>query len=348
MLYQYRCYPTKKQTKLFNEQLEEHRLLYNKCLEYKTEQYKNNKINITCFDLIKLFPKQFKKQANYSSLQQTIRRLDKTYKDFFRRKFGFPRFRGVNRFCTIEYAKHGDGCKLTNILYLQNIGKIKCNIHRPHGKIKTLSVTLRNGQMYVNCWVEDILPICLPKGVSVGVDFGIKSTVTLSDGTSIVSPPIRKKYDKQLARCQRNKKWAAYHKINQKIVNKRKDFNHKLSRKLINQYDIICLEKLEVKGIQCCKNSNKNLKKNSNKKLGDIAINQLINYISYKAANAGKKVVLVPPAYTTQTCSKCGKIKKKSLKQRQHKCSCGLDISRDQNAAIVIKTLGLQSLGLKP
>lgn len=346
MLYQYRCYPTKKQIKLFKEQLEEHRNLYNKCLEYKIEQYKNNQISVSCFDLMKIFPKQFKKLANYSSLQQTIRRLDKSYKSFFNKNNGFPRFKAKNRFCTIEYSKHGDGCKLNKVLYLQNIGKIKCKIHRPHGKIKTLKVVLRNNQMYVNCWVDDVLPMCFPKGLSVGVDFGIKSTITLSDGTSIVSPPIRRKYDKQLARCQRNKKWAAFRKINQKITNKRKDFNHKVSRKLVNQYDIICLEKLEVQKIQ----RSQKLKgfKNSNKKLSDIAINQLINYISYKAANAGKKVVFVDPAYTTQTCSKCGKRKKKSLKERQHNCPCGFKTTRDKNSAIYIKTLGLQSLGLKP
>lgn len=340
MLYQYRLFPTKKQISLFKAQLEEHRQLYNKCLEYKIEQYKNNKTNISSIDLINKFTKQYRKTSNAASLQQTVRRLDKAYKSFFQRKMGFPRFRAFNRFNTIQYAKHGDGCKLTNNLYIQNIGSIKINIHRPPGKIKNLSVTLRQDKMYVNVFCETFNPLNTPKGLAVGIDFGIQNTITLSSGESVKSPSIQKTYQKNLNKALRRKKYKVIGKINEKIRNKRKDFNHKLSRKIVNQFDIICLEDLKVKQIQSFSLINY--------KLADIAINQLKNFIIYKAESAGKHVILVNPAYTTQTCSNCGVVNKKELNERFHECSCGLKTSRDINAALVIKTLGLQSLGLKP
>ena len=340
MLYQYRLFPTKKQISLFKIQLEEHRQLYNKCLEYKIEQYKNNKTNISSIDLINKFTKQYRKTSNAASLQQTVRRLDKTYKSFFKKMSGFPRFKAVNRFNTIQYAKHGDGCKLGTKLYLQNIGSINLNIHRPYGKIKTLSITLKYDKMYVNVFCETANPLNTPKGLAVGIDFGIKDIVTMSDGVSIKPPVIQKHYQKNINKALRKKKYKVVRKINEKIQNKRKDFNHKLSRKIVNSYDIICLENLSIKNIQSFSPINY--------KLNDIAINQLINFIVYKAESAGKHVVFVNPAYTTQTCSNCGIVNKKELNERFHKCSCGLKTTRDINAALNIKTLGLQSLGLKP
>ena len=136
--------PTPNQVYLLNKQLDEHRRLYNSCLEIKINKYKNNKKSISCFDLIKSEIPKLKENgsiSNYSSLQQTLRRLDKTYQSFFRNGYGFPRFKNKDRFKTIEFGKYGDGCKIKNgLLYIQNVGLIKC-LHLP--KIKKIKNHIR-------------------------------------------------------------------------------------------------------------------------------------------------------------------------------------------------------------
>lgn len=340
--YQFRLFPTRQQLSLFKKQLEQHRLLYNNCLESKKTAHQEEKKSITCFDLIKSHVSQYKEGCNYSSLQQTVRRLDKAYKSFFR-KSGFPRFKSKNAFNTIEYAKHGDGCKFKdNILYLQHIGKIKCKSHRQFSeKIKTLSVTLKNNTLYVNVICEKFYGTFSNNSNSVGIDFGISNTITTSDGESHKTPHFLKNKLKDIARLNRQKvknpkAKKALAKIYSKLANQRKDFNHKLSKRIIEQYGIICLEDLKVKKIVSFKNVNR--------RLFDIGINQLMQFISYKAESAGKKVVFVDPAYTSQTCFNCGSKKELSLKDREYICVCGYTEDRDINAAKNIERLGLQSL----
>jgi putative transposase len=340
--YQFRIYPTKKQRKLINLQLEEHRQLYNYCLKFKSKLYKLFGKNISAFDLIKRFVKKFKKQSNYSALQQTVRRLDKSYKAFFKKHGGFPRYKKL--FKTIEYSKYGDGCKLSDnntILYLQNIGKIKVKNHRKiEHKIKTLSITYKNGIYHVNVICSTSI-YCndIHKNIvkSVGIDFGIKHLISTSDKEQIFAPkPLSYKL-KSLAKAQRKKNYKVANKIYKKITNIRKDFNHKLSRKLVNKYDVICLEDISSKDWLT------NIR-NINRTISDINIGQLINFIVYKAESAGKRIMFVNPSYTTQQCSKCGKMVEKTLKERVHKCSCGFVCDRDLNASYNILRLGLQSL----
>jgi putative transposase len=301
------------------------------------------KKSISSFDLIKKYVKKFKKQANYSSLQQTIRRLDKAYAKFFKKSGGFPRYKKL--FKTIEYSKYGDGCKLSIIneqIYLQNIGKIKVIIHRkPQHNIKTLSLTCKNNQYYVNIicetpiYINDISKNLYTK--AIGIDFGIKNIITTSDNLQISTPkPLAKKL-KELSKLSKKKKYKALNKVYTKVSNIRKDFNHKLSRKLVDKYDCLCLEDISTKDWLT------NIH-NINRSIADINIGQLINFIVYKAESAGKQVVFVPPYNTTKICSKCGKTVNKTIKERIHKCSCGFVCDRDLNASYNILRLGLQSL----
>ena len=342
--YQFRLYPSRQQLKLFFKQLEVHKNLYNECLEEKINSYKETGKSPSCFDQIKTNIKNYKGLSNYSSMQQTIRRLDKTYSSFFRGG-GFPRFKKY--ISTIEYSKIGDGCKIKNDhLYLQLIGDIKINLHRDVPQhIKTISVTFKYGNLYLNIITDESTITQRGGNKSVGIDFGIQSTITTSNGEKFISPKLTKSRSKDLARLQRKKEKAknkrkikkAIAKIHTKIENKRKDFNHKLSRKIVNEYDIICLEDLKVSKITT------NIK-NINSRIYDIGICQIKQFISYKAESAGKKVILVDPKYTTQKCSQCGNLVQKELKERIHKCGCGLEIDRDINAAINIKGLGLDTL----
>jgi putative transposase len=297
--------------------------------------------HVTGFTLIKRFVKKFKYDSNYSAMQQTLRRLDKSYKRFFKNISKKPRYQ--KRFRTIEYAKHGDGCKVnlvSNILYLQNVGKISIVAHRDiKFPIKTLSVTKKYEYYYVNIicktpiYSNDINKL---SDKSVGVDFGIKNVITTSDNEQISAPKPLKSRLKQLSKSTRLKKYKVSNKIYKKITNIRKDFNHKLSKILVDNYDIICLEDIHVEDWLT------NIE-NINKAIYDINIGQLINFITYKAERAGKRIVLVSPYNTTKICSNCGKIVNKTINQRIHTCSCGFSCDRDINAANNILRLGLQS-----
>lgn len=345
--YQFKLKAKKSDITKFKQQLSAHRDLYNSCLELRVTKYKKEKKNISCFDLIKSEVPKFKGLSNYSSLQQTVRRLDKSYKHFFRKNNSFPRFKNESSFKTIEYAKLGDGCQIKNgSIYIQGIGLIECIFHREipkDVKIKTISVSFKDG-LYVNIICEKNHGCRPQRKNSVGIDFGIQNTVSTSDGKKYSSPSFTKNKLKNIARLGRRatkkdkKAKKALTKIYTKIKNQRKDFNHKLSRDIVNCYDIICLENIKVESI-------KTKIKNINRRLYDIGISQLMTFISYKAESAGKKVVLVDPAYTTQICSECGKRTKKEIKDRIHSCGCGFSICRDQNAALNILRLGLESLG---
>lgn len=347
--YQFRLFPSKKQYKKFLKQLEVHRELYNNCLQERVFLY-SEKISVSGIDQIKSKVPNFKGLSNYSSLQQTVRRLDKSYKKFFKEKKGFPRLK--NRFRTIQYSKHGDGIKVIEdrgLVYVQMIGNIPCKFHRKiEGVINTVSLTLKQGNMYVNVTVKREVMRRNDKSKAVGIDFGMKSCITTSDGQSFKTPSFQKIKSKDIARLQRKKVLEPKNKkINKaitkcytKVQNCRSDYNHKLSRYIVDKYDIFCIENIEVK-----KMMEGSVKRGVNRKWSDLAIADLKHKIIYKAENAGKIVAIVNPAYTTQTCSSCGSVAKMNLDQRLYECeSCHAKIDRDENAAINILRLGLESL----
>lgn len=350
--------PTPNQVYLLNKQLDEHRHLYNSCLEIKINEYKNNKKSISCFDLIKSEIPKLKENgsiSNYSSLQQTLRRLDKTYQSFFRNGYGFPRFKNKDRFKTIEFGRYGDGCKIKNgLLYIQNVGLIKC-LHLPEIKsIKNLSISLKAGTFYVNIiHEEDRIQNANKTNSSIGLDFGLKTFITGSDGSTYDSPKFHKKSLKEEAKLnrkiQKNKKGSkdrekykrAMSKHKRRVSNRRKDSNHKLSRKIINSYDVICIENIKINDL------NSKIS-NINRAYRDVAFCQFQNFLTYKAEDAGKILVKVDPHNTTKECYECGKLIDKTLKERVHKCSCGNIEDRDVNAAKNILRRGLASLGGNP
>lgn len=239
---------------------------------------------------------KFKKQSNYSAMQQTIRRLDKAYKRFFNKCGGFPRYK--KRFCTIEYGKYGDGCKVNipkSLLYLQNVGNISIIVHRGlEHSIKTLSLTCRNNRYFVNLMCEtpiysnDLTKVYNDDDTVICIDFGIKNLITTSNGEFISAPkPLGKKL-KELKKLHKKKNYKAINKVYTKITNIRKDFNHKLSRTLVNKYNCLCIEDIKVKDWFT------NIR-NINRTIADINIGQLISFMVYKAESAGKRIIFVNP-----------------------------------------------------
>jgi putative transposase len=287
-------------------------------------------------------------------------RVDKAFQNFFRRiksgeKPGYPRFKGYGWYDSFTYPQSGfylsENRKGNQWLRLSKIGSIKVRLHRAiQGRIKTRTIKRELNRWHVcfSCEVEpEILQIA---GKSVGVDVGIEKFAALSDSSIIENPKYllqseaklkheqrclsRKKKGSNSRKKQRNKLAKLY----QKIRNQRNDFLHKESHKLVENYDVIVFEDLRIK----------NMVKNHYlaKSISDASWGKFIEYVSYKAASAGKKVVFVNLRSTSQICSGCGKMVKKSLSVRIHKCPyCGLILDRDINAAINILRLGTSSGG---
>jgi len=141
------------------------------------------------------------------------------------------------------------------------------------------------------------------------------------------------------AREKQRKKVACIH---EKIANKRKDFAHKLSRRLINNFQVIVFEKLNIKGMMS--NHIEIFGHKLNRSIIDVAWNQFTQFAAYKAEDAGRAAVSVDPRNTTKRCSRCGRLIEKTLADRVHRCPCGLVMDRDRNASINILRLGMQSL----
>ncbi len=184
---------------------------------------------------------------------------------------------------------------------------------------------------------------------AVGIDLGVKNLATTSEGEFIEHPKFLQRLEKRLKREQKklsrkeedSNNWERQRrrvaKIHERIRNARRDFLHKLSRHLVNNYDYISFEDLDIKGLV----QNSDLAK----LILDGGWGTLITFVTYKAVMAGARVVRVNPAYTTQDCSVCGFRIPKTLAQRLHRCpECGVELDRDYNASVNILKKGLTHL----
>jgi putative transposase len=369
--YKYRIYPNKEQEALMNEWLDTCRVLYNDCLTERRDAWKVSRKSISYYDQanqlkeVKSFDNKLR-EIYTQVLQDVLRRIDKSFKNFFRRvkrgeKAGYPRYKSKTRYNSFTFPQNGfkfsdDDKKLI----LSKIGAINIKKHRDipeDANIKNCMIK-RDSDCWHACFMVEIevedsdQDKKITSENSIGIDLGISHFITFSDGSVIDNPRYLVKSEKKLARKQkrlskakkrsknRKKRKIELAKVHRKIKNRRNDFLHKISRLLVDSYDLIVLEKLNVK----------NMLKNHYlaKSISDASWSQLTDFISYKAEEAGKIVKFVDPKNTSQECSNCGKIVKKSLSQRIHKCPfCGLVMDRDQNAAINILKRGLKNLKLK-
>lgn len=361
--YQYRIYPTKSQISTLNRTFELCRKVYNNTLALRRDTCDYDQESLSYFDTIKELPKWKEICPDLNSvyaqvLQNCHMRVDLAFKSFFRRVKsektpGYPRFKSFGRYDSITYPQMGFKLDIQNqIIFASKIGKIKAIIHRPHeGKIKTMTIRRTNtDKWYVSFAVEQEKKICEHIGDEVtGIDLGLTTFAMLSNGETIENPRFFKTDEHALAKAQRRMskeiKGSPERKICRKVVsliheritNRRKNFIHQESKKLVNRYNIIAFENLNIKKMQ----QNSKLAKS----IADVSWGMMVRTTMDKAEEAGSKVVLVNPNNTTQLCSRCGQYVKKELSDRIHSCpSCGLVMNRDQNAAINILRLGLQSL----
>ena len=355
--YKFRMYPNRQQEAQLDLNLETCRRLYNLALADRKYSYETEGTSRTYEDQAAMLVVE-KKDGNFTCvfsqvLQDVLRRLDKSFKAFFRRvkngeKPGYPRFKGVGWYKSFTYPQVGfklDCSKLT----LSKIGSIRIFKHREvEGKIKTCTIKkdlLGHWYAILVSEMEDV-PQVEPK-VAIGVDVGLKNMVALSDGTAIQYPRYYVQAEKKLAVAQRElsrKKKGSINrqvaktrvaKLHQKIQNHRDEFLHQVSRKLVDSADLIVFENLNISGML----KNHHLAKH----IQDHAWGKLIQFTQSKAAKAGKVVELVDARYTSQKCSQCGIIVPKTLAERVHRCpNCGLEMDRDINASLNIRTLGLR------
>jgi len=362
--FKFRIFPTKKQTNLLNQTLKECCWLYNHFLEERKISWEEKGKSVNYYSQTTSLPK-LKKEilslANIHSqvLQNVATRIDLAFKAFFRRvkegqKPGYPRFKGKGWYDSFTYPQAG--YKIThNGLELSKIGTIKIKQHRPiKGIIKncTIKRTL-TGKWYAYFVFETETNPLTHSNEAIGIDVGINSFATFSNKKKIVNPHFFKTEEKALAKAQRKmskqkkntperrKAKKVVSRVHERIANRRHNFAHQESKKIVDLFGIVCVEDLNI---QRMRNGNY---RSLNKSIGDVAWGQFTNFLAYKAENAGRQIILVNPAYTSQTCSECGHRKAKKLSCRIHSCSmCGFKTSRDHNASLNILSLGLQTLSL--
>jgi len=358
--YKFRMCPNKQQEAMLDVTLETCRHLYNTALADRKHSYELEGISRSYEDQAAILTLE-KKDNPYlrpmyaHCLQDVLRRLDKSFKAFFRRvkagdNPGYPRFKGRGWYKSFTYPDAGTGYKIEGSkLTLSKIGSIRIFKHREvEGKLKTCTVKKDPlGHWYATLVseVEDV-PRVEPN-IALGVDVGLRSLVALSSGDTIEYPRYYVQSQAKLAVAQRNlsrkKKGSANRrkaklkvaKISQRIQYLRDEFLHQVSRKLVDSADLIVFENLNIQGML----KNHHLAKH----IQDHAWGKLIQFTQRKAAKAGKIVELVDARYTSQKCSQCGIMVPKTLAVRVHQCpNCGLKMDRDTNASLNIITLGLR------
>lgn len=357
--FKFRIYPNRNQLRELGITLETHRRLYNSCLAQRKDAYEANKTSIKYEAQSAWFKTQratnsYFARLNFSSAQATMRRLNRSFVNFFRRlqtgeKPGYPRFKGRDFFNSFEFTSQGDGVRLThNRIRVQYIGTIRVNLHRPvEGAIKTLSLKREANKWYlvVSCDLGDIVIPPSPNPAT-GIDVGLKSFLTTADGVIEPNPrylkgaiPVLRKKQHGLSRKKRGgknrrKTRDAIAKVHARVKNLRREHHHQVALKLIRRYGFIAIESLSIK----------NMLKNDrlSRAISDVAWGNFLLTLKSKAERAGVSVVEVDARGTTQQCSGCGETVPKDLSVRRHDCPhCGLSLDRDENAARNILARGL-------
>jgi len=363
--YKFRLYPNCLQEQKLLKTIDLCRNLYNASLEERKSYYKRYHKSRTYVDQANLLSELKEDFSEYGEiysqiLQDVLKRLDKSYSSFFRRvksgeKPGFPRFLGKDRYNSFTYTQ--SGFKIVgNRLHLSKIGAIKILQHREIiGKIKTCTITKDNLNHWYVCFSTEVEKQPLQKtNKTVGIDLGVKTFISTSDGEAIASPKFLNKHLEKLAKLSRrfqkkpsNGNKHRLSRLNHKILNCRNDFLHKITTKLIKEYDVIITEDLDVKSM-VSKDNHKG--RAMRRHMHDVSFGKFNEMLSYKAEYADKTHIKVPPKNTSKMCYCCKNIKEDlTLSDRIYICNkCNLNIDRDYNASLNILNLGLQAIACNP
>ena len=371
--FEYRIYPTKTQIQLIEKHFGSTRFLYNYFLDYRQKEYATGqKVNYMTTqskltELKKLKDYEWLNECGSQSLQMALRELDNSYQRFFKQLGGYPKFKSKKNNHQSFTAPQNIKIE-NNKTYLPKFTKdgIKTKFHRDIPKdaiLKQATISRTNNQYFISILVDDNIPT--PKPIkaknAVGLDVGIESFVTTSDFIKypnlkhfVKSQDKLKKLQRRLSKKQHSRKKGdttpqsnnfkkqklKVQKLHIKISNQRKDYIHKISNEITNQYDIISLETLNIKGMV----KNKRLSKS----ISDVAWSEFMRQLEYKSLWKGKTIIKIDKWFpSSQICSNCGSSTgKKKLNIRKFDCPhCGTqNLDRDINASINIRNYGLGQL----
>jgi putative transposase len=353
--YKYRIYPSELQKELIAKHIGSSRFVYNLALETKNTVYLGSKHNLSSFDLIKQLPElkkecEWLKEINSQSLQQSIQNMDIAFKKFFKGA-GFPKFKSKHKgkqSFSIPQNVLLNGNKLVIPKFKEGIDIV---LHREiKGTIKSATISVTPTSKYFVSILADInikIPTKAPitERTTIGIDLGIKDFAITSEGEVFKNPKNLRKAQSKLKYIQRK---YSKHKgkrtklrlalLHEKVVNKRKDFLHKTSIKLIRENQTICLESLAVSNMV----NNHKLAQAIN----DVSWSTFVTMLEYKADWYGKNIFKIGRfAPSSKTCNCCGYINKElTLKDRSWTCpKCNSVLDRDVNAAINIKSFALKN-----
>jgi putative transposase len=352
--FRYRLSLTPRQTRLLNQALAICCELYNAALQERRDAWRTARKSIGLYDQTKELTEIRTIREDVASLpvdlaREPLRRVDRAFRAFFRRakagqKPGYPRFRSRERYNSLALSAPHFRME-GNQLWISKLGGFRLRLHRPLRGTPRHCTMLRCGGRWRVSIVSDIgrAPEKVAVRKAVGIDVGLENFATLDDGTVVENPRWLARSAAELAAQQRSlagkkRGGSNYRKARQqvarcyeRIAHRRANFCHHLSKWLVASYDLIVFEKLNIPEMVAA---------NLARSILDAAWGMLGKQLTYKAEEAGKWGIPVAPGFTTQICSGCGRVRRKPLSERVHRCSCGLLMSRDQNAAINILRLG--------
>ena len=373
--YKFRLYPNKEQIHRLSKSFGCVRYVYNHFLSEEKDNYKLNHNHLGYYSNAKALTElkkehEWLKECNSQSLQHSLKHLDRAYTNFFEGRGEEPVFKSkkshydsftIPQFCSID-EKH--------ICFPKFKEGIRCKFHRDvEGTIKNFTITRTpSNKYYVPIQVEKEYEPIDKTNNSIGIDHGISSLLTLSDGTTIPNNHYIDKYANKLAVAQRHlarKKYGSHSynrqrikvaRLEERIANSRKDYLHKLTNNLVNKYGTICIEDLdniEMKSKDFKKDETRKSRTNLNRNLSDVSFGMFKSLLTYKSDWNNKTLIKVNKYYpSSKTCHICG-YKKTSLtlSEREWTCPiCHTTHNRDLNAAINIHNEGIKlnslSLGI--
>ncbi|HEV8191837.1 MAG TPA: transposase [Ktedonobacterales bacterium] len=361
--YKYKLKPTPEQACMLERTVLLCRYVYNAAVGERREAWRLRAISVTYYQQ-KAEPAGIKEampeyaDVHSQVLQDVVLRVDRAFQAFFRRAQsgeggkapGYPRFHGRNRYTSFTYPQFENGVRLDKgLLVLSKIGRGAVRWSRPvEGTPKSLTVIREADGWYVSisCAEVPMHPLA-PTGQETGIDLGLESLATLTDGTMIHNLRCCRQAEACLRRCarrvtrrkknsnRRKKAVKLLAKAHLKVKRQRQDFHHQAALALVRQHDTIFFEDVQTA----------NMLKNHHlaKSISEAGWSSFLAIRVCKAAYAGKQAVAVPPAYTSQQCSGCKRVVWKSLSTRWHQCSyedCAVSLQRDHNAALNILALG--------
>ena len=357
--YRYRLYPTAAQEVLIAKHFGCVRWVYNRGLEMKTTAWNERKENVSRFDIQKHIPAWKKDEAtswltevNSQSLQSALANLDAAYVRFFREKKGFPKFKSKHRRQSFQAPQKG--CVGEGFISVPKLGKIKAVIScATDGSVKTVTISkTTTGKYFASVLCDDGKEPVKQKPVSenrtIGIDVGLKHFATLSTGEKIENPRYLKWSLRKLARTQRqlsrkkkgsnnrNRQRMRVARVHEKVANRRNDFLHKLTTKLVrdNQTDSFAIEDLAVQNMM----QNNRLARS----ISDAGWGEFRRQLEYKAERVGKNVLVIGRFEPSSKMCSCGKLNHElKLSDRKWTCECGLTHDRDVLAAQNIKRIAL-------